>query len=315
MESPVYMGSTSGSNRDRDGSDLTTIRGIGAIRKRWLNALEIYTIADLANASIDEIEAGAKRDGRSISRSELEEWIAQAQKQRADASVPRAESLMGSAAALENPAISPEEPSEEQAGSWNVIASFQVEYQTQQVEGKLEQRTVIRQIGTDALEDWPNFETQLIQHWMGDRVEDALAQSQPGLSVLPEITQLRVMQFGQNGRSMTADKIHPLFASAIQMGEPFALEVAMQFAELAETTLKQTAYKVHCTARELSTGLTDTLGEITAIVSLADNTYKVLLPELMLPRPGIYRLKVFVTLQNALEKSSSCFKVPMLQVV
>jgi len=66
------------SDHNNNSSDLTTIRGIGVSRKRWLNSLGIYTIAELGQASVHELESQLKKDGRLPSRSELEEWIAQA---------------------------------------------------------------------------------------------------------------------------------------------------------------------------------------------------------------------------------------------
>ena len=60
-------------------ADLTKIRGIGVVRKRWLNSLGIHTIADLAQASVDELIAQAKQEGRSLSQEELTDWITQAQ--------------------------------------------------------------------------------------------------------------------------------------------------------------------------------------------------------------------------------------------
>ncbi len=61
-----------GNHKNRN--DLTQIRGIGAIRKRWLHSLGVYTIADLAQASVDAIEAQSKDDARILSRDELEGW-------------------------------------------------------------------------------------------------------------------------------------------------------------------------------------------------------------------------------------------------
>ena len=82
MESPAR--DANGNLKDR--SDLTQIRGIGAIRKRWLNSLGIYTIAELSQAAADAIDAQARSEGRSLSRDELEAWIAQAQVQHSQTS-------------------------------------------------------------------------------------------------------------------------------------------------------------------------------------------------------------------------------------
>lgn len=323
--SSVHADSTNGSNKNR--SDLVTIRGIGSIRKRWLNTLGIYTIADLAQASADEIELRAKSEGRSIARSELEEWITQAQIQQADLSGCKDEVL--EAADLPEQALEIHDApclngSSDDSSLWSDVASFQVEYQTRQVAGKSEQRMIVRHLETDVIATWPNFEAQLAQQWMLDRVEAA---PQPEPPVVPEIIQLRVIQSNQAEQSVVLDKIHPLLPSVLQAGESFGLEVSMQFAELTEPTQQQEnailrsqiAYKVQCIARELSTGSTLTLGEMTTTLPLeANSIHNVLLPPLMLPHSGIYRLKVWVTLLNAsttASTTSASFKVPMLQVV
>jgi hypothetical protein len=115
---------------------------------------------------------------------------------------------------------------------------------------------------------------------------------------------------------MVADKTSPSFPGAIHTAEPFALEVSMQFAGLPEADQQnQVAYRVQCLARHLATGETNSLGDVTAHISLAnDSSYSVLLPSLRLLQPGLYRLKVLVTLQDA-PTALGHFKVPMLQVV
>lgn len=320
---------TNGNSKDR--SDLTQIRGIGVVRKRWLNGLGIATIADLAQASADAIEAQAKHEGRTLSRDELEEWIAQAQVHHVQASLEQAEpspmadaiaaapdptpQARGQAAAEADPEADPE------LSPWQSFASFQVNYQTRQVNGRLEQRLVAHHLETDEMESWANFETDLIQQWMGDRLRVTLpsphAESSPETALMmAEITQLRVLQPDWMRLPMVADKNNPIFSEAIHRAEPFALEVSMQFAGLPKTPPKhQLAYRVQCLTRHLATGETDSLGDVTAQVSPSeDATYTVLLPPLKLLEPGIYRLKVLVTPQQASAVLGQ-FKVPMLEVI
>ncbi|WP_146141293.1 hypothetical protein [Stenomitos frigidus] len=313
-----------GNHHDR--SDLTQIRGIGAVRKRWLYSLGIDTIAALAQASADAIEAQAKSDGRSLSRDELEEWIAQARVHHAQASLEQAESSHVVEAITpigdSKPLVSDRREAEgEQLTVWNSIASFKVDYKIRQVDGKVEQRIIAHHLETDTVESWPAFETDLMQQWMRDRVEVTLRSlhvDSPIVAapIVAEITQLRVFQPHHMKQPMVVDKNSPIFPDALQTTEPFALEVSMRFTGLTEVNQeKQVAYRVQCLARNLATGATDILGDVTAHVSPSNNSaYKVLLPSLLLPQPGAYRLKVFVTLQQA-PATLGQFKVPMLQVI
>lgn len=59
---------------------LTSIKGISRARQQWLReSFNVRTFADLAALSPDEIESRLKAEGRNATRSDVEEWIAQAQ--------------------------------------------------------------------------------------------------------------------------------------------------------------------------------------------------------------------------------------------
>ncbi|NJN86176.1 MAG: hypothetical protein HC881_07470 [Leptolyngbyaceae cyanobacterium SL_7_1] len=329
MESLTYEHSTHGSIQENN--HLTTIRGIGAIRKQWLNTLGIYTIADLAHASADEIEAQAKQDGRSIHRTELEEWIAQAQTQLANTMpqpMPQPENRPDDVDRVEACSDNPEDclicgfsqsslessASPDEQSEWAVTAAFQVEYQTRQVEGRTEQQTVIRDLETNVVKYWQQFETQLIPQWILDRLDIAPLVAEPDAAMMPELVQIRLMQSGEDGRSMVATATDRLFPDAIHADVPFALELSIQFANLTAHSSQSLTYKVECLARELSAASTLDLGTITATVTLADQgVYTTRLSDLRLPKPGIYRLKGSIALQTALP--SQGFKLPMLQVI
>lgn len=311
-------------------NDLIMIRGIGATKKRWLEALGICTIADLAHASVDEIESQFKDSGRTVPRNEIEGWITQAQALQAEVSLQPTQSsstepedeeecaicFSGSCESTQQPAELVEAIVEEVATPWSAIASFAIEYQTRQVAERTEWRTVIRHMETDTVETWADTETELIQPWMRDRIKAALPQTEAEPAIVPEITQLRMIQPDQIGQPMIADPTRPFFPDAVRRGEPFAMEVSMQLAGLTATTLiKQVAYRAQCVARNLSTGATVQLGDVTANVPLNNrSSCKALFPEVTLQQPGIYRLKVSVTLQDASD-TAGYFKVPMLQVV
>lgn len=323
MESSTY-----GLNgHQKDHNDLTQLRGIGVVRKRWLSSLGIATIADLAQASADAVEAQAKRDGRTLSRDELDEWITQARLHHVQASLAQAELSPTVEAAPEDSqplarapgaaAIAPGSP------PWESLAAFKVDYQTRQVNGATEQRLVTYHLETQATESWADFETDLVAQWMRDRME-AVPPLPTEPPIIPEaaapgiadITQLRVMQLEHMSLPMVADRHSPIFPDALQTTEPFALEVSLQFAGLPETDPAPPAtYRVECFAHNIATGTTDSLGEVTAHLTPANHSaHQVLLPSLLLPQPGTYRLKVLVTPQHG-SAALGQFKVPMLQVV
>lgn len=314
---------TSGNQKDL--GDLTQIRGIGVVRKRWLNSLGIVTIADLAQASADVVEVHAKSDGRTLSRDELEEWIAQAQLHYVQASLeqvepsPIVEAI--AAASHSEPLASPRDEREPDPADWASIASFTVNYQTRKVNGLAEQRLVAHHLETSVTESWPDFETDLMHQWLRDRIEATCSPLPPEPAsvvapVVADITQLRVMQLHHMSLPMVADKASPIFSDAIHTTEPFALEVSMQLTGLTEADQeKPVASRVQCLARHLATGETDSLGDMTAQIALANGSiHHVLMPSLRLLQPGLYSLKILVTLQHA-STAFGHFKVPMLQVV
>ena len=311
---------TNGNHMNR--GDLMQIRGIGVARKRWLNSLGIDTIADLAQAEADVIEAQAKRNGRALSRDEIEDWIAQAQVQQAQALPKQAEFIpvVAAIAPEGDPKLAAsEEPtaaSEADATAWEAVASFKVTYQTRHVSGKLEKRLVAHHLETNDVAHWGDFATELMPQWLRDRVALARPRWHAKTPIAAHITQLRVMQPPYMRFPMVADKTVPIFHDSIHTTEPFALEVSMHFAGLTESCPEeQVTYRVQCLARNLATGATHNIGDVTANVSLAnDSTYKVLLPSLRLPEAGSYRLQVLAMLQDA-PATFGRFKVPLLQVV
>lgn len=326
METPAH--DLSIRNSSRDDNELIKIRGIGTTRKQWLNALGIYTIADLAQFSADDIEFRLKGEGRSLPRSELEEWIIQAQTETlassSDSSLHNGSPSNRGVRVKNN--VQDHDMSDhcfnsiklkvDNATDWSSLGSFRVDYQTRQAEGRSEQQTTIHYLDTGATAQWIGFETSCIQPWIQEQIEETFSQAKPENLVVPKITQLRVIQPPHSEQPLIVDKTYPIFSGAIRSDELFVLEVSLQFPGLVPTDFCQSiCYQVRCIAHEVSTGTMANLGEISAQVPFSDrSTYRIWVPELMLSHPGIYRLKILVTLQNKLA-ASGYFKVPMLQVV
>jgi hypothetical protein len=74
------LGTNLANGNGRKCDDLTKIKGIEPIKQQWLReSLNIYTFRDLAHFSVDAIEAQLQADWHSVSRIEIQDWIAQAQ--------------------------------------------------------------------------------------------------------------------------------------------------------------------------------------------------------------------------------------------
>jgi hypothetical protein len=199
--------------------------------------------------------------------------------------------------------------------AWQTLASFTIECQTRP--GHDEQRTMIRDRATDTVEIRPDSDTAAMQQWMLTQLKGCAEHTQAEEPVEVEITQLRVIRSPQTEQSMVANQVQPLFSEAIQHGEPFALEVSMNVvgATAARLAERQLIYRAQCIAHHLSTRLDTDLGDITTRLPGGNQAACIAqFPEARLQQPGLYRLKVWVTLQNA-SASPGYFKVPLLHVV
>ena len=141
--------------------DLTAISGIGPVRQQWLREeLEVDTYQDLAAFTVDELEAQMREAGKSVSRSDIEHWLHEAQR------------LSGSEATAEE-ANSPEE-------KWKPFASFVVEYQER--EGGEGRRTTVHHMEKDKDADWLGIVRAELCQWMleqaGETVPDLEALEQ-----------------------------------------------------------------------------------------------------------------------------------------
>ena len=200
---------------------------------------------------------------------------------------------------------------------WHDLASFAVEFQTRQGQEPREQRSTVHHLETDVVATRSDIDVTAIHRWMIEQLQKHADQAQPEKTVALEITQLRVIQPAQTETPMVVNQAQPLFTDTIQRGEPFALEVSLNVGgddspSLAEQPL---VYRAQCVAHHLSDQLDTDLGDITThVLGGNQSTYTTQFPEARLQQPGLYRLKVWVTLQN-MTASPGYFKVPVLQVV
>jgi hypothetical protein len=321
-------------NRQGESShELTKIRGVGVTKKQWLKALGIRTLYELAGATVDAIDTQLKHQGRVVSRSEIEGWIAQAQALVAEVGVQASPALLTAETAPfcrqeaeEEASLMPERSPHyvpEKTASiamdladWQTLATFRLELQTRYGVGEAEQRVVIQHGETGATDMWAEIEGEQLQRWMLGQLQSELP-SEAGAAVAIAITQLRALKSHQSGTPMIADSTHRRFGDAIQVGELFSLEASIQFTGLEAVYLpkQQVVYRAQCFARHLASGTVISLGDrVLQASTKAGSAYTALFPEIVLEQPGAYRLQVMVALQNA-PATMGLFKVPLLQVV
>jgi len=323
--------------------DLTKIRGIGSIKQQWLRELlHIYTFRDLSSLSVAEIESRLRAEGHIASKSEIEGWIVQAQTLAAAEPFSRQFIESSDTQAEESPHLPTQESESSQPviesadtetegtllplteqSEWKPFASFKVEFQSSKREGQAEeQRIIVHDLKANTFQTWSEMDSNQIQQWMLDRVTEESQQTSEvdnAISAPPvtiEITQLQILQPLQTERAMVIEKGDRLFPNAIISQKPFALNVSFSLAGLiaANLTQREVVYYAQLYARNRVTGVISHLGDTELRKLIKEQlSYKTMLAEITL-EPGLYRLQIFVKLQD-LPAIIGSFKVPLLQVV
>lgn len=209
------------------------------------------------------------------------------------------------------------------AENWRDLASFTLDFQIRPGKGRLEQRSIVCDRATNAVETRPDMDTAALHQWMLKQLPECSAPGDPLLRV--EITQLRVVHAAQAEPPTEVNPTQPLLLAPIQRGEPFTLAATIQVVEKGvgvaatpplEQRLEQPiVYRAQCIARHLATRLDTDLGDITMqFASGHPATHVAQFPEMRLEQFGLYRLSVWVTPQN-ISAAPGYFKVPMLVVV
>lgn len=218
---------------------------------------------------------------------------------------------------------------------WQTFASFQVEAQTKQVGGCSEQRLLVRNLNTGAIETWSKLETDVLQQWMVGQVREML----PPARV--EISQVQILQSAAAGKlTIVGDRS----LQSIRANQPFTVSFLIQFTEMQTAALsakdvsaETMSCYVQCRARNLSTGtmvnLYNAIADFRSIESNMENCvaeahasepyisynaenyiYQSQLFEFILPESGIYRLFFDLTLPGKPNLSAS-HRIPALKVI
>jgi hypothetical protein len=317
-------------SENRMQGNLTQIRGIGEARSRWLQeSLGIHSVQDLASQSIDQIQEKLKAASYGVARSEIEAWIAQAQRM-----------------VVKN--LQPEVPDSllttgQQEPEWKTIAQFFVDFQVRQSNGSIqERRTKVHYMkdGREAI--WPEFEGQRSGQWMLEQLEvyqpmiststrppettaepavvEAPAQSRHAKSGMPllsiKISEVWLSAKAAHGPTITFLEPQKLPSAPLNGNTPFTIAISFTLTEPppVEQAGTPVAYQAQFYAYNKTTGAQIHLGDSPLQWLLAgESLYTSRVQDASLP-PGIYRLQTLMILQTS-PRTIEFLEVPLLQVL
>lgn len=329
-------------------NSIKRIKGIGTVRQTLLRRLlNIRTIYDLANASIEEIETQLREAGQAISHTDIAGWIDQAQEllealppDQIEAPIEEVPSASPAFTVHPSPSHSIETPSDL---DWEPVQIFTIEVQTRTTPTGQDYRTLVRREASESpTQTWMGQDLQACQEWISQYLEQRIAETPPSdrpgtaqnedifvepthppmLEMAPEtvaqltIAQVTAFQPIDASQGMIATPTHRIFAQPMVSHRPFVLEVLLELSGFGAEGLTQQnlAYAIQVMVRDRRTGETTSL-EMTQSSSSSPGvcTYRSRLPSMTLS-PGIYRLQILATLQNCPVQPGS-FKIPLLHVV
>ncbi|MDX2239136.1 MAG: hypothetical protein NW224_00455 [Leptolyngbyaceae cyanobacterium bins.302] len=304
--------------------ELTDIRGIGTTKKQWLEALGISTVEALTQVTAEALKTQLKESGYTVSLSEIEGWLQQAQ-------------ALTTLSQVDPKSFLKEISTQSEIASWNTLASFQVDLQTCSTNGTLKQQIVIQNLDTGNTKIWSKVYSNELQQWILNQAGDDFSaeissdsnllnaasvveetgsekiESKP-LSATIEISHIRIHQSEPTKTTIVIDQSNSLAEETLLANAPIDLELALN---LVDGTIDQSTpitYHVTCQAKHLASGTLFDLGE-THIATQADpvKPCTVHFSEVVLKQPGAYRLIAFAVLTEDPMVTAS-FKVPGLQV-
>ena len=330
------------SAKDKKYDDLTIIKGVGAARQTWFRQVfKVETLHDLASLSADEVETRLKDDGRIVSRSEVEQWLAQAQQLAPD---------LPSSQARETATIAIiDQASMEKRWEW--IKAFVVEFCVLKSADEIQKQEIrVYPLRISKKGDWLDNgsskktpfifdKSEKLYAWLLGQLDEPAWQEQPltptiaapppkpqsiaPQTELPSIESLPTVDIVQINSYQPTDLTTPTgigmagqpFVGHVSSKSPFALEVTFAISEeVSDEIARQVGFKADFYVRGRSREARAFLGETTLDALFADRlTYTARLPRAML-KPGQYHLGVQVKLRSQ-PPCVTHLEVPMFQVV
>ena len=329
--------------------ELTQIKGIGIAKQQWLHDLGIYTVQDLADTIVDELEASFETEGHIASRHELEEWIASA-----NALVAELLSLSVEDEAELQPEdhfaiVDPQLDTTSSTDEWETIASFNVAVQARQGGDRTEYYMTAHHAESDTSPSWSGplvatTDGDSLLNWMLSHANASTAmpahpqqstlqiEKQPESPVEPysiqqvvesrgtiDLKQVHLVQPPNRGTQIPIQATGKPLRDSINGYEAFTLKLAFELTNIESINfrngVKPITYSIQWNAEQLTGShrlipLSDVLNQPIVHNQL---TYDILLPPAVLA-PGIYRLQVLVTL-HGIPALPAFLDIPRLSVI
>lgn len=290
--------------------DLTTVKGIGPARQKWLGELfDVYSFEALSGLSAEEVEATAKKAGKILAKGDVADWIAQGK-------VLAAEKSSGSGVKAGSDVAAT-------LSSWKPIASFVVEFQQKDEGDQLQRRTTVHHMEADEEISWPGIEREQLGLWLEQHVQvsnlppktkstAAVAKSPTKKVEVMRPTQVRLFQEPDYLSTLSLDASERPFLGHIYHEEAVTLEVdfEMEDSAAAQTQRRQTRYDAQCELHNLTANQKPSYLEMQRDVLPNCLTYRTDLSAL---EPGIYRLAVVLRGERPLD--SAYFELPKLNIL
>lgn len=215
--SPTGTTTISNASQGKEFNEFARIEGLGPAMQRWLReTFQVYTIADLANLSVNRVLSRLEDEEKDFCHREIEHWIQQAQEFAA------------------------------QHSSWRTFATFVVSLQSRQIGGQTDQRTTAYFLEADRRAIWSGIECNGVYELMLDQLKHIL-QLQPEGKALMESESMSDPKPSNANSSGT----EPMAASAEDQQES-ELENQVVQSESVTATPSESETGLHTTDVELA---------------------------------------------------------------
>jgi len=308
--------------------DLTKITGIGEVRERWLKqSFNIRSFQDLSKLTIAQIEKKMKLDGQIISRKAIEAWLDQAAEFASR--VPEAPQPAEGHSAELTTGVSNAMPRE---NGWKPIASFVVEYQTQEAgDQPTEQRTVAHYMEEDRTRNWVGIEGKQLCKWIIDQIPQEFARNQEDEQEPPrahdarsavkstavKITQMRILQASNPTSPVQAVDRGVRFQGKVLRNQPFTFEVDFELVgpNAEEVAERKIGWSAESRTFDPTSHTSPQLCESgPKSFEKGRLKYELSLPEICL-KQGVYRVWILITPEQSSIALPDFLDIPKLLVI
>jgi len=309
--------------------DLTTISGIGKTRQNWLRqSFNVRTFQELASLSVDQIEEKIKFDGLIVSRKAIEFWLEQAREFSSHAG-----EVVQPAKETPTKLTSGVSDAMPRENGWKPIASFVVEYQTQEAcDQPTEQRTVAHYMEEDRTRNWVGIEGKQLCEWIINQIPHEFARNQeeqeqpqtqpgdassPGKSTAVKIIQMRIHQASNQTSPVQAVNRGVRFQGTVLRDQPFAFEVDFELVgpKAEEVAERKIGWSAESRTFDPTSRTSPQLCESgPKAFEKGCLKYELSLPEISL-KQGVYRVWILITPEQPSIALPDFLDIPSLLVI